>query len=107
LLVAAAAGNIEAQIRVFAVEDYIHQIEGWKPPARCFLCGAAEISRREMPAAVVLLSGHREGDRQFAAAGVCVDCASEHDFRDRLAEAYRRMMPGLRLLPIFSAAGHA
>jgi hypothetical protein len=60
-----------------------------------------------MPAAVVLLSAHRDGDRHLAAAGVCLTCAAKDDFRDRLAEEYCRIMPGLRLLPPFSAAGHA
>jgi hypothetical protein len=46
-----------------------------------------------MPAAVVLLSAHRDGDRHLAAAGVCLTCAtrttSEIDLPRNIAGLYR------------------
>ena len=45
LLAAAAAGNIEAQRRVLAVEDFIQQIGRWKPPGAVLSMPAEALAR--------------------------------------------------------------
>lgn len=87
------------------IVQFLRQIPTARPPVLCLLCDN-RLSRAAPPAAIVLMTAHRDDPTLAIDNGLCPSCAGNPALETVVMARYREIM-ALRQLPPFCEAGRA
>jgi hypothetical protein len=105
LIACATAGDPEATLMAYIVKETVNHIERKAALAKPFLCGACRATLTDGLYTIVLMVPD-DAPKSAMGTGICAGCATDREnAKEKGAEAFRQMYPGLRLCAVTHPEG--